>query len=187
MGYVLPMILKTAARSLVFGLALISLVGCGGSFKNESSQTELNYSYSVNGCKTGSRSAASSKGYCENLANNKLNNYCAQAIREDAFKRANCASLGVEWNPIDAEGTVPKAVATPATPSQIPDGAESAPPGYTYSMSVNDCETGSHTAATKKGYCENLANDSLNNDCARGLRRQVFDRDECAAEGLYWN
>ena len=181
------MISKTSTKSVLFSLFIIALTGCGGSFKNESSEAALTYSYSVNGCKTGSRTATSAKGYCENLASNKLNNYCAQAIREDAFKKADCASMGVEWNPIDAEGTVPTAVADPATPSQIPDLSDSAPVGYTYSMSENGCETGSHTAPTKKGYCENLANDSLNQDCARGLRRQVFDKENCAAEGLYWN
>ncbi len=52
----------------------------------------------------------------------------------------------------------------------------------TYEFEYNGCNTGSHTFASLKEYCEGLQNSALNQGCAQGMRRQEFKQEGCEGE-----
>jgi hypothetical protein len=56
---------------------------------------------------------------------------------------------------------------------------------YTYSYSVNGCETGAQVADSQAGFCKNLTNHALNHYCAEQIRKVEFDR-KCASLGIQW-
>lgn len=45
-----------------------------------------------------------------------------------------------------------------------------------YSLSVNGCETGSHSFASLSDYCTGLQNNTLNNNCAQTSRESLFNQ-----------
>lgn len=45
-----------------------------------------------------------------------------------------------------------------------------------YELSLNGCSTGKHTFNSKKEYCDALLTDALNNNCARELRIENYNR-----------
>jgi hypothetical protein len=54
---------------------------------------------------------------------------------------------------------------------------------YTYALTLNGCDTGSHSFSSHDAYCNALKNDALNNNCAASLRYDTF-KNECP--GLSW-
>lgn len=68
----------------------------GGTTSSSSSEESYTYSFTMNGCATGSHSAASKIEYCRNLADDELNQDCASSLRKQAFDQA-CAGSGVTF------------------------------------------------------------------------------------------
>lgn len=58
------------------------------------------------------------------------------------------------------------------TPTPVPDVAGE----FSYEYIYNGCSTGKHKLLSKKEYCDALLNDSLNNNCARELRIEGYNR-----------
>lgn len=52
--------------------------------------------------------------------------------------------------------------------------AEDLTENYSYSLSETFCETGKHSFSTLNSYCSALQNESLNNNCARSQRQDLF-------------
>jgi len=169
--------------SLSFALATLSVLSLAGCAKDEISSDHYSYSMEVNGCKTGEQKADSQVGYCRNLADDAKNNHCALGMRKDAFDKG-CQNSGVDW-PNTEFDTVTSPTNEGAQPEPVgaTGGTTSSEESFTYSFTVNGCATGSHSAASKIEYCQNLANDELNQDCASSLRKQAFDQ-ACAGSGV---
>ncbi|WII70793.1 hypothetical protein QJS83_10005 [Bdellovibrio sp. 22V] len=47
---------------------------------------------------------------------------------------------------------------------------------FTYEFKVNGCTTGKQIFSSKKAYCDSLLNDSLNQNCAREMRVETYNR-----------
>lgn len=89
--------------------------------------------------------------------------------------------LGACSNGGGGEGTaVPAPVAAP-TPSPVPANSGQDTQGqFIYEYKYNGCTTGRRELTTKNAYCDALLDDSLNNNCAREMRVEVYNR-LCAA------
>jgi len=51
---------------------------------------------------------------------------------------------------------------------------------YTYELTENGCETGSHTFDSKTDYCEGLRSNNLNKGCAYSLRKYTYESNNCS-------
>ncbi|NUN04919.1 MAG: hypothetical protein HUU57_04065 [Bdellovibrio sp.] len=81
----------------------------------------------------------------------------------------------------DGGGGAP--IVTPVVPADttvtpLPGGTQSSV--FTYEYKYNGCSTGKHTLNSKQDYCNALLNDVLNNQCAREMRIEVYNR-QCTA------
>lgn len=107
--------LKTSPFFLLL-ISTLALSGCGSNTSasgksskvdaSETSTEDYSYAFPYHGCETGRHAADSREGYCRNLTDDELNNFCAEWIRKDQFDK-NCKDSGVKWNPdqssIDAD------------------------------------------------------------------------------------
>jgi len=50
---------------------------------------------------------------------------------------------------------------------------------YTYKLTENGCETGTHNFSSKTNYCEGLRSDILNKGCAYSLRKYTYESNNC--------
>ncbi|MEN0058382.1 MAG: hypothetical protein AAGB31_06070 [Bdellovibrio sp.] len=62
---------------------------------------------------------------------------------------------------------------TTVPPMSVPD----ATGNFGYEYTISGCTTGKHTFTSKKAYCNALVNDSLNKNCAREMRVEMYNRD----------
>lgn len=74
-------------------------------------------------------------------------------------------------------------IVTPVAPADttvtpLPGGSQTGT--FTYEHKYNGCSTGKHTLNSKQEYCNALLNDALNNNCAREMRIEVYNR-QCTA------
>jgi hypothetical protein len=51
---------------------------------------------------------------------------------------------------------------------------------YSYDITLNNCPTGKHTFSSKEALCKGLKDDTLNDHCAREVRRQEFSARSCS-------
>ncbi|UXR65559.1 hypothetical protein EZJ49_04750 [Bdellovibrio bacteriovorus] len=70
-------------------------------------------------------------------------------------------------------GTNPPVVVNPNSPTPQVPGTTSE---FTYEYHQNGCTTGKQKLASKAAYCDALLNDALNNNCAREMRVETFNR-----------
>lgn len=82
---------------LLFGVLAIMAAGCGLKASHNESSTSMKYSYEENGCPTGEHSASSLQEYCRNLADEELNDFCAEDLRKSDFD-SRCKDSGVDWD-----------------------------------------------------------------------------------------
>lgn len=52
---------------------------------------------------------------------------------------------------------------------------------FTYELKGNRCTTGRHEFETHEKACSALLNDSLNNDCAKDERLELYTNESCAS------
>ena len=81
----------------------------------------------------------------------------------------------------DGGGGTP--VVTPVAPADttvtpLPTGNQTGI--FKYEYPGNRCSTGQHTLNSKQDYCNALLNDALNNNCAREMRIEIYNR-QCTA------
>lgn len=72
-------------------------------------------------------------------------------------------------------------VPAPHLQAPIPNPTSSEKTEFSYEYKYNGCTTGKRTLSSKKEYCDALLNDALNNNCAREMRIEVFNR-QCTGE-----
>nr|BFD61498.1 hypothetical protein BdHM001_01790 [Bdellovibrio sp. HM001] len=70
-------------------------------------------------------------------------------------------------------GATPPVVVNPTSPTPQVPGATSE---FTYEYHQNGCTTGKQRLTSKAAYCDALLNDALNNNCAREMRVETFNR-----------
>lgn len=51
-----------------------------------------------------------------------------------------------------------------------------------YSFTFNGCETGEHSFSSLQELCEGLQDEDLNNSCARSLREEYFESQNCTGD-----
>lgn len=70
------------------------------------------------------------------------------------------------------DGAATPVVTQTTTTTPLPE----TPGEFTYELAFNGCSTGKHKLTTKKAYCDALLNDALNNNCAREMRVENYNR-----------
>lgn len=81
-------------KNFVFAMiAFLPLSSCGTSYKNERTNEDYTYSYSLNGCSTGQQSFTSKRDLCSGLLDEGRNKECAQASRYEQYQ-AQCEEFG---------------------------------------------------------------------------------------------